>query len=166
MKNFKKGFTLIELLVVVAIIGILSAVVMAFMSGARSNGGDAAVKADLKNATSQGEIFYSTNTNAANSYTRVCDTSPVGAAKTVEPFITAAAKAEGLTYNATAGSNRNVAGANGSITCNDSAGAWATEVPLKTTVPAANQFWCVDSFGRSKQETGTSLTTATTYTCP
>lgn len=46
--NFKKGFTLIELLVVISIIGILSSLLMANISGMRERARDAKRKADLK----------------------------------------------------------------------------------------------------------------------
>jgi len=171
MINFKKvrlstlrGFTLIELLVVIAIIAILASVVLALMSSARGKGVDAAVKANLSNAAKQAEVFYNVNSVAVNTYTSVCtNAGAVGGVLPVGPMIEAAGKAYGL---ASPYYTRNNATPSAAVaTCNDSVSAWAAEVPLKTTVPAANQMWCVDSTGKSVQETGSSLANATDYTC-
>ena len=161
--KFNKGFTLIELLVVVAIIGIMAAVVVAALNNARGKGGDAGIKANLRNASAQGEIFYNTNTVAINTYTSVCTNGTVGGSLGVGSFVLTAAKDDGL-------SSYNINGVPSSpsqsvASCNDSAGAWAAEVPL-SSASGTNQMWCVDSTGKSKQESGDSFAgSATDYTC-
>lgn len=141
--NLKKGFTLIELLVVVAIIGILAAVILTNMTQARNRGTDAAVKTNLRNAVNQGEIFFNTNTAVPNSYTSVCTNGTVGGAKGVGGFVLVAARAASLSSYTI-----NTTGTTTTATCNDSANAWAAEVPLATP----GQMWCVDNTGKSKQE--------------
>ena len=160
---YKKGFTLIELLVVVAIIGILASVVLASLNSASSKGKDAGVKSNLASGMKQAEIFYITNSAVINSYTNICTNGTVGGVIAAGSFITAAAKASGLSGSPNYATN--ATGTTTTATCNQSANAWAAEVPLKT---GTNQMWCVDSMGKSKQETGTSLDTApagSDYTC-
>ena len=152
------GFTLIELLVVVAIIGVLAAVVLAVLGGAKNKGSDAAVKSNLANARSQAEVFYNTNTASPNSYTGVCNqVAIVGGAKTLFNSMTAAYTAASLSSYTTNGT-----GTVGSATCNENGTSWAAEEPMKGT--GSNQMWCVDSVGKSQQENNVSI--GTTTMCP
>ncbi len=144
MKNFKKGFTLIELLVVVAIIGILTSVILASSSDSRAKGVDAGIKSNLRNAMAQAEVFYATNSVSINTYTNVCSSGQVGGVFGIGTYVLTAAKLKNLSSFTTNGT-----GSLTTATCNDSATAWAAEVPLS----ASGQMWCVDSTGSARQET-------------
>jgi len=122
MQNFakkKKGFTLIELLVVIAIIGILSAIVLVSLSGARNKANDARIKADMAQIRSQAEIIYDSGTPPVNSYAGVCADSSV-------------AKLLADIDNQSGSTN----------TCNNEAADYCVSSPLKTS-----GVYCVDSTG-------------------
>lgn len=155
-KSFKSGFTLIELMVVVGIIALLASVVLAALNTARKKGADAAVKSNLRNAIGQGEILYTTRTANLNTYINACTNGPVDGSQGVGSLVNAAAKAAGVPIvvdpNYYSTNPLSPGGAFTKATCNvDGAGtAWAAEAPLQSV--GANQMWCVDSTGKSKQE--------------
>ncbi|MFH1366930.1 MAG: type II secretion system protein [Patescibacteria group bacterium] len=62
MRKTKKGFTLIELLVVIAIIGILSAIGLVALNGAREKARDAQRKSDLSQIRTALTLFYDDQT--------------------------------------------------------------------------------------------------------
>jgi len=136
-----KGFTLIELLVVIAIIGILSAVVLASLTTARNKGNDAAVQADLSTIQTEAEIFYggdgdnSYGTASSNNTCAVIG-SLFAADLVIARAIAAADSANGA----------------GTVTCNNSATAYAVQAGLLNGI-GGNMYWCIDSQGSAKAET-------------
>ena len=159
----RRGFTLIELLVVIAIIGILSSVVLASLNTARNKGADAAIKSNLEQARTQGELFYDANgnnylTGAAGGTGDLCSsTGLVNGVSGVYKSVFAAAQADGL-----GAVTPNAIGTGANAVCNSSAGAWAAQVPLKAT---ANTWFCVDNTGTATTTNASVLTATNDYLC-
>lgn len=146
MKNASKGFTLIELLVVIAIIGILSAVVLASLSTARSRGNDAAVKQDVRGVQTQAELYAIDHNNGYGTaaYGTTCS-----AGMFSDPVI---AKAIAAADNANG---------TGNVYCYAAGNKYLVAADL------SSGYWCADSSGSGKQETGSAPSTIPTgNVCP
>ncbi len=139
--KFKKGFTLIELLVVIAIIGILSSVVLASLTTARTKGKDAAVESQLSSMRAQAELYYSTTGN--NSY---------GSASVGPSACSTASSTANTVFNGTNSLttliNATYTGGASAASCVSSGSAWS----VVATIPSGT-FYCVDNQGQSKATT-------------
>lgn len=133
MKKLQKGFTLIELLVVIAIIGILSSIVLASLSSARTKGEDAALQSSMSSMRAQAELYYSTNGNYGGP-TADCALGIFGAVTT-----------GGLNSLVDAAQAKSTA-----VTCaNVASTTWAVAALLKSGATGAT-YYCVDSNGGAK----------------
>lgn len=111
-------------LIPLAIVGILSAVVLASLNSARMNGNDASVKSYMSTALMHGEIYYGGIGNG--SYSGYCGSSD------------ALSDLSSASRSGTADANTT------SFVCNDSKDAWAASAPLRS-----GGYVCVDSTGTS-----------------
>ena len=147
-----KGFTLIELLVVIAIIGILSSVVLASLTTARSKGSDAAVQAQLSNMRAQAELYYSAGSGYGNA---VALTTTGCASADTATLIASTANGslktllKGVIDITTVAKTVCAIGTAAEVTAvSTAASTWAIAAVLPSDPANA---WCVDSTGASKK---------------
>jgi prepilin-type N-terminal cleavage/methylation domain-containing protein len=131
-----RGFTLIELLVVIAIIGILSAVVLASLSTARSRGNDSAVKQNFHGIQVQAELYSIGNGDYGTlAYGTACN------AGMFTDAVIARAKASVDSLNGS-----------GKVYC------YANSSEYLIAAELSSGYWCIDSTGAAKEETGAAPT--------
>lgn len=158
MKTLQKGFTLIELLVVIAIIGILSSIVLASLSSARSKGSDAAITSTLSNMRAQAELYYSNYNNYTHTSMAAAANCSTGTNTNIFGTTTAQGSLKTLTDDLIT-----KAGGATNTSCIASTSAWIVAAKLSTGVA------CADSSGTSKSsstaQTAAALVNASTGTC-
>jgi prepilin-type N-terminal cleavage/methylation domain-containing protein len=166
--NFKKltGFTLIELMVVITIIGILAIIVLPNLTSVRGRGQDTAVKEQLTQFRATAAMYYDDNYGYSSSTVATAidaadcltgsavNTSLSGTVFGTTDFLKVAL---GIKSNSAA-VPKCYLGAN-TVTKSQS---WAIVAQLRS-----GGYWCVDSAGSSKAETGTSgVITSGEAVCP
>jgi prepilin-type N-terminal cleavage/methylation domain-containing protein len=126
----QRGFTLLELLIVVAIIGIMTAISIDYLSGSRERGAETGTRQNLVNARSQAEVYFANN----NTYEGLCNNVSQGIFRQVR----AAARAQGII---TSGSYTDTTeGTATQEVCHDTAASYAAWVPL-----SGGDSLCIDS---------------------
>jgi|SRR3989344_4130329 len=141
----RRGFTLIELLVVITIIGILSAVVLVALNGARLRGNDAAIQANLSTIQTQAEVYYGNHNNSYGYRAYIVNTGTVGTRCSTgsnhlftDPTIIKALNAA------------DAANGSGYAGCIANGTSYLVAVAL-TAPPSPGAYWCLDSSGKARQ---------------
>jgi prepilin-type N-terminal cleavage/methylation domain-containing protein len=128
--NKNKGFTLIELLVVIAIIGILSSVVLAALTSARTKGKVAAIQSTMSSLRAQAEVGMSNGKYVPN----LCTASGPGGLKVLLDSVTTPASK----------GTRMICGQDLAASPDNQPYKWGAQIDLPTDPKTT---FCVDSTG-------------------
>ena len=145
-----KGFTLIELLVVIAIIGILAAIVLVSLTGARKKAYDVRITAGMGQIRTTAEIIKDTD----GDYDNVCLVGSCG---------TGAVPSSDIATIAADINSQNAAGQSDLTIFRDSSGVGSTA--YCAYIQMNTNYWCVDSTLISKTYTNVPTCTAADFTC-
>ncbi len=133
----KTGFTLIELLIVIAIIGILSAMVLASLGSARDKSRDAKIQAQMKSLQSSTALYYSIN-------------GKYGVDANCGGMTTDSASGADKLFATSPWPDNTAPVCKATLSGSNYTSFWAYHVYASS----ASKFWCVDSSGTSKEVGG------------
>lgn len=114
------------------------------------------VQEQLSNARAAAELYFDSHASAQR-YAKVC---LKGQKDGIYSYVQSAATAAEVAVPV----KRNAAATKAVAVCNDTASAWAAQVPLKSEGVGVS--WCVDSTGTAKSETNKWLASGRAVVCP
>lgn len=155
-KYSRKGFTILELLITIAIIGLLSAVIMASVTVARRRGTDSAITSIMVSMRTQAALYYSAAGNYASvavapatsaGQCTIANTMFVaGAMPNLRSLLVDLAQKNGAILGIMTPGGKNIV----CSTTNAPATVWA----IVASTSDSTVDWCVDSSGASRAVSG------------